>query len=81
VEAAEADVLAKWPDGSAAVAMRKTGKGIDVFCGIPALPTHVLAGFAKLAGCKFYADPDTAYVHAAEGFVHVEPLERLEDPK
>ena len=81
VEAAEEDILAKWPDGSAAVAVRRNGKGTDVFCGIPALPTHVLAGFAKLAGCKFYADPDTAYVHAAEGFVHVEPLERLEDPK
>lgn len=83
VEADEKDILAKWPDGSAAVAMRRNGagKGIDVFCGIPALPTHVLAGFAKLAGCTFYADPDIAYVHAAEGFVHVEPLERLEDPK
>ena len=75
VEASEEETLARWPDGSAAVAVHKAGDGYEVFCGIPALPTKVLAGFAKLAGCRFYAEPDTAYVRVAEGEVFVEPLD------
>ena len=75
VEATEEETLARWPDGSAAVAIHKAGTGYEVFCGIPALPTKVLAGFARLAGCRLHAEPDTAYVREAEGQVFVEPLD------
>ena len=74
VEASEEEILARWPDGSAAVVVHKSGSGYEVFCGTPALPTKVLAGFAKLAGCRFYAEPDTAYVRVAENKAFVESI-------
>ena len=74
VEATEDETLARWPDGSPAVAVHRAGTGHEVFCAIPALPTKVLAGFARLAGCRLYAEPDTAYVLEAEGSIFIEPL-------
>ena len=74
VEATEDETLARWPDGSPAVAVHRAGTGHEVFCAIPALPTKVLAGFARLAGCRLYAEPDTAYVREAEGSIFIEPL-------
>ena len=74
VDATEEETLARWADGSPAVALHKAGAGYEVFCGIPALPTKVIAGFARLAGCRRCAEPDTAYVREAEGQVFAEPV-------
>jgi len=73
------ETLARWPDGSPAVAARKAGAGYEVFFGIPAFTPEVVAGLAKLAGCTLYANPGEAYVRAAEGKVFAEPLVRKQE--
>lgn len=43
-------VLARWPDGSAAVVARKVEKGHEVFCGIPVWSAESVRALARLAG-------------------------------
>ena len=80
VEATDAETLARWPDGSPAVAMRHSGNGYEVFYGIPSLPLEVITAFANLAGCKRIAEPGAAIVNEAEGLVSVQPFDDFGRP-
>jgi len=73
-EALPEETLARWPDGSAAIAVRRNGSGLEVFCGMTAFPVQTVAAFARLAGCRRYAEPGTAYVRVADGETFVEPI-------
>ena len=44
------ETLARWPDGSPAVAARKAGKGFEVFYGIPVWTPESVRALVKLAG-------------------------------
>ena len=77
VEASDCGILACWPDGTPAVAVRQVDKGHEVFMGIPAFTPEVVAGFARLAGCGLHAKPGEAYVRATEDRVFVT---RLDEP-
>ena len=60
-------------DGSAAVALRRTDAGSDVFIGPPRLTPEVLRALARLAGVHLFARVDCS-VWAAEGIVSVHAL-------
>lgn len=59
-DAAPDEVLATYPDGSAAIALRDDngGTGASVFVGIPNLSPALLRGLAKHAGITAYTDDD-----------------------
>lgn len=60
------EVLATYSDGSAAVAMRRSAAGLDVFVGVPMLTPELVRALAKLSGVHLYAETDVA-LWAAEG--------------
>jgi len=62
------DVLAVYPDGSAAIAIRRTQHGAAIFCGTPAASTELLRHAARLAGVHLYVDSDCC-VYANGRFV------------
>ncbi|HSV74036.1 MAG TPA: beta-galactosidase [Chthonomonadales bacterium] len=62
-DAARGEVLANYPDGSAAVAMRRGPTGVDIFVGAPALTPEVVRLAARAGGVRLMADRD-ALVHA-----------------
>ena len=51
-------VLAAYPDGSAAVALRRTTNGISVFVGAPGLTSELLRAVARVAGVHLFTDTD-----------------------
>lgn len=68
------EILATYPDGSAAVAMRKTGRGCSLFVGVPGLSSDLLRVAARRAGvhlytqadCNVYANGPILALHAAQ---------------
>ena len=58
VDAMPEETLAMYPDGSAAVALRKTRDGWSVFAGVPGLTAEVLRAVARKAGVHLYTDRD-----------------------
>jgi len=52
------ETLATYPDGSAAIAMRRGPDGISVFVGVPGLSTELLRLVAKQAGAHLYTQTD-----------------------
>ena len=77
VEASEREVWATYADGSAAVAVRQSARGIDVFVGTPALTPELLHALAKLAGVHLYAKPGTV-LWAANGYLATQAQEEGE---
>jgi beta-galactosidase len=58
-DARDAEVLARYPDGSAAVAFRETdGRGFSLFAGPPGLTSELVRLAARRAGAHLYADVD-----------------------
>jgi hypothetical protein len=74
VAASPEETLATYADGSAAVAMRRSAKGVDVFVGVPRLTPELVRALAKAAGVHLYVR-GAATVWAAEGFISFQALE------
>lgn len=75
------EVLATYPDGSAAVALRRTPTGPSLFVGVPGLPSELLRLAADAGGvhlftrvdCNVYANARFLALHASgDGPVEVE---------
>ena len=62
------EVLATFPDGSAAVAMRRTAEGLSIFVGTPGLTSELLRVVARAAGVHLFTDTD-CNVYANGGFL------------
>jgi len=71
VDAASDEVLATYSDGSAAVAMRRSPAGLDVFVGVPQLTPQLIQAIAKISGVHLYTPPGTA-LWAAEGYLSLQ---------
>jgi hypothetical protein len=52
------EVLATYPDGSAAVAMRRTRDGLSVFVGAPGLTSELLRLVARQSGVHLFTETD-----------------------
>lgn len=73
-DAAGDEVLATYPDGGAAVAMRRTVDGLSLFVGAPGLTSEVLRVAARAAGvhlftetdCNVYANAQFLALHASQ---------------
>lgn len=74
VEAAPAETLATYQDGSPAVALRRSQRGVDVFVGVPALTPELVRALARLADVHLFTEANAA-VWAAEGILSVQALE------
>jgi hypothetical protein len=59
-EAAPAETLATYADGSAAVTLRKGERGVDVFVGVPQLTPALVRALAKVAGVHLFTTDDVA---------------------
>ncbi len=70
-EASPCEVWATYDDGSAAVAVRRTRTGHDVFVGVPQLTPELVHALAKLAGVHCYTAPGPA-LWAANGYLSVQ---------
>ena len=68
VDAAPEEVLATYPDGSPAVAMRRSQQGIDIFIGPPQLTSELVRALANIAGVHLFTTED-ASICAAEGYL------------
>ena len=80
-DAATDEVWATWPDGSAAIAVRRNpgGNGYSVFCGIPWLNARLVAAVCRLGGAHAYLPfgrVGKAVVWAGNGFLTVQSHER-----
>ncbi len=64
------EVLATYSDGSPAVAMRKSDRGMDVFVGTPQLTPELIRALAREAGVHLYTEKD-AGIWAAESVLSV----------
>jgi len=53
------EILAVYPDGSAAAALRKTGDGWSLFIGPPAMTPELLRIAARAAGVHLYAEDNS----------------------
>lgn len=71
VEARPEETWATYSDGSAAVAVRPTANGTDVFVGTPQLNPELLRALARLAGVHLFTGPEAA-VWAAEGHLSIQ---------
>ncbi len=71
VEAAPAETWARYPDGSPAVAVRRSPEGIDVFVGIPKLTPELVRALAKLAGVHIFTE-DNSPVWATEEYISLQ---------
>ncbi len=68
------EVLATYPDGSAAIVLRRAGNGGDLFCGVPGLTSELVRLAARTAGvhlftqrdCNLHANGPFISLHAAE---------------
>ncbi|MDI9584579.1 MAG: hypothetical protein QM473_10205 [Acidobacteriota bacterium] len=68
VECAPDDALATYSDGSAAVAVRRSDAGTDVFVGVPKLTPELVRALADIAGVHLFTRGN-ATVWAAEGYL------------
>ncbi len=68
VTAGPEDTLAVYSDGSPAVVLRRSEKGIDAFVGVPKLTPELIRLFAKLAGVHLFTEGN-ATVWASNGHV------------
>lgn len=57
-DAAGDEVLATYPDGSAAVAMRRTPDGMSIFVGVPGLTSELLRVAARAGGVHLFTETD-----------------------
>jgi len=72
-DATEAETLARWSDGSPAIAVRQTPDGLTAFVGTPGLSPALLRALADRAGvtlfcrtdCNVYANGPIVAVHGA----------------
>ena len=71
VEASPAETLATYKDGSPAVAIRRSQRGLDVFAGVPALTPELVCAFAKMAGVHLFTEGNAA-IWAAEGILSIQ---------
>jgi len=71
VEATPAETWARYPDGSPAVAVRRSPEGIDVFVGIPKLTPELVRALAKLAGVHIFTE-DNSPVWATEEYISLQ---------
>ncbi|MGE5609811.1 MAG: hypothetical protein ACM359_11190, partial [Bacillota bacterium] len=74
VTAAPHETLATYSDGTPAVAVRQSEKGIDVFIGVPQLTPELVRALAKMAGVHLFIE-GKASVWAAEGYVSLQAHE------
>jgi hypothetical protein len=58
IDAKPDEILATYPDGSAAIAIRKGTSGNSIFTGVPGLTTEFVRLAAKSAGVHLYTDTD-----------------------
>ena len=73
-DATPAEILATYPDGSAAVALRQAAGGWSLFVGAPGLTSELLRLAARKAGvhlytqtdCNVYANGPIVALHAAQ---------------
>jgi hypothetical protein len=73
-DATEAETLATYSDGSAAIALRNTPDGPSLFVGVPGLSSELLRLAARKAGahlytntdCNVYANGPYVVLHAAQ---------------
>jgi hypothetical protein len=75
VTASADETLATYADGSPAVAVRRSEKGIDAFIGVPQLTPELVRALAAMAGAHLYTTGTTSAVWAAEGYVSVQAHE------
>ena len=54
----DADVLARYPDGDAALAIEEHQGWRSVYCAVPRMTTALLRGIARHAGVSIYCDED-----------------------
>ena len=74
-DATDAETLARYPDGSAAIALRQTSDGVSLFVGVPGLTPELLRLAARKAGvhlftqtdCNVYANGPFLALHGAQG--------------
>lgn len=71
VDATPEEGLATYKDGSPAVAIRHSQRGLDIFVGVPALTPELVRAFARMAGVYLFTEENAA-VWAAEGFLSVQ---------
>jgi hypothetical protein len=74
VAASADETLATYSDGTPAVAIRRSEKGIDVFVGVPQLTPELIRALANLAGVHLFTE-GKATVWAAEGYISLQAHE------
>ena len=74
VTASADETLATYSDGTPAVALRRSDKGIDVFVGVPQLTPELVRVLARMAGVHLFTEGKAA-VWAAEGYVSLQAHE------
>ena len=74
VTASPGETLAAYADGSPAVALRRSGNGIDVFVGVPELTLELIRALALLSAVHRFTE-GKASVWAAEGYLSVQAHE------
>jgi hypothetical protein len=57
-DAKPAEILATYPDGSTAIAIRNRKSGVSIFSGAPGLTSNFLRFAARKAGVHLYSDVD-----------------------
>eukprot|EP00831_Metopus_contortus_P076286 TRINITY_DN7035_c0_g1_i3.p1 TRINITY_DN7035_c0_g1~~TRINITY_DN7035_c0_g1_i3.p1 ORF type:complete len:475 (-),score=46.07 TRINITY_DN7035_c0_g1_i3:488-1912(-) len=71
IDAGADEALALYPDGSVAVALRRTMTGIDLFCGIPNPSPAFIRAAAAIAGIHIYsADNDVICANGSYLMIH-----------
>lgn len=68
VKADDKNVLATYSDGSAAVAIRHSEHGIDIFMGVPEFTPELVRAFATIANVHLFTDQSAA-VWNAENYI------------
>ena len=71
VEANPAETLATYQDGSPALAIRHSQRGLDIFVGVPGLTPELVRAFARMSGVHLFTEANVA-VWAAEGFLSIQ---------
>ena len=74
VTASADETLATYSDGTPAVAVRRSAKGINVFVGVPQLTPDLLRALARLAGVHIFT-AGKATLWAAEGYISLQAHE------
>ena len=74
-DATDDEVLATYPDGSAAVAFRATTGGPSLFVGVPGLTSDLLRLIARKAGVHLFTETD-CNVYASGPFLALHTTQR-----